>query len=149
MQRILLATDGSEHSKKAMAFAQEMAQKYDARLDILHVVTITTVPEDFIELLKAEEVKEPPEAVYLEKVGRKILELCGESCQMQGISESKLKTFILKGDPAQCIIEFAEEEEVDVVVLGRRGLGGLKGRLMGSVSRKVSHYVPCTCVLVK
>jgi len=149
MKRILLATDGSEATKKALAFATEMAQRYEVRLDILHVVTSTEVPPEILKLIESEEIGEPPAAVYLEKVGRKIVEVCGDACRSLGLQPAQIKTFILSGDPAHRIIEFAEEKQVDAIVMGNRGMGIIKGRLLGSVSRKVTHYAKCTCIIVK
>ena len=149
MNRILLATDGSENSKKAMAFAIDMAKRYDARLDIIHVITRSTVPVELLKLVDADEIEENPDAVYLEKVGKKIVDICGEDCRTSGVEPAKIKTFIFKGDPAHQIIDFAEEKHVDAIVMGSRGMGPLKGRLLGSVSRKITHYAKCTCIIVK
>ena len=54
-----------------------------------------------------------------------------------------------EGDPAHEILTCAKTENADLIVMGSRGLGGLKGLLMGSVSQKVSHLAECTCVSVK
>ena len=56
---------------------------------------------------------------------------------------------VKQGDPAKCILAAIDEESADFVVMGSRGLSDLKGLLMGSVSHKVSHLAPCTCVTVK
>ncbi|NIO03304.1 MAG: universal stress protein [Proteobacteria bacterium] len=55
----------------------------------------------------------------------------------------------LQGDPAERIIEFAREKSVDMIVIGSRGLGPVKGLFLGSVSTKVCHLADCTCVTVK
>ena len=149
MKRILLATDGSEQSPKAMSFATEMAQRYEARLDILHVVPGSEVPPEILNLMESDEIEEPPAAVYLEKVGKKIVESCGRACRSLGLKPARIKTFILRGDPANRIVKFAEEKQVEAIIMGNRGMGAIKGRLLGSVSRKVTHYAKCTCIIVK
>jgi nucleotide-binding universal stress UspA family protein len=58
-------------------------------------------------------------------------------------------TIVLRGDPADMIIEFAKDKQMDIIILGRRGFRGIKGRLLGSVSRKVSHASKCSCLIVK
>jgi nucleotide-binding universal stress UspA family protein len=55
----------------------------------------------------------------------------------------------MHGDPVKCILSMTEQEEVDVIVMGTRGLGDLQGLLVGSVSHKVSNLAPCTCIAVK
>ena len=60
-----------------------------------------------------------------------------------------MKTVAASGDPASRILETAAAEQADMIVMGSRGLGGLKGLLVGSVSNKVNHLAKCTCVCVK
>ena len=56
---------------------------------------------------------------------------------------------ILDGDPAKNILETAQDKEADLIVIGTRGLGTLKGLLMGSVSQKVAQLSKCPCITVK
>ena len=56
---------------------------------------------------------------------------------------------VLDGDPANRILEYAERESVDCIVIGSRGLSDVKGLLVGSVSHKVSNRARCTCITVK
>ena len=53
------------------------------------------------------------------------------------------------GDPAKEILNIANEEHADIIVMGRRGLGDLAGLLLGSVSHKVAHLAECACLTVK
>jgi nucleotide-binding universal stress UspA family protein len=53
------------------------------------------------------------------------------------------------GDPGKEILRYAEEETANLIVMGSRGLSDLQGLLMGSVSHKVSHLSPCSCITVK
>ena len=54
-----------------------------------------------------------------------------------------------EGDPARVIAEHAGLHKVDLIVMGRRGLGGLEGLLLGSVSHKVAQLAPCACLTVR
>ncbi|MBW1691455.1 MAG: universal stress protein [Deltaproteobacteria bacterium] len=55
----------------------------------------------------------------------------------------------VEGDPAERIIDYAKEHDVDIIVIGSRGLGTFKGLLLGSVSNKVTHRADRTCVIVR
>ena len=145
--KILLATDGSASSRKALEFAVEMAARYEAQLHVLHVISSMQIPVDILEYVSAEDIEDSPASVYLEKVGLKIIHQSEKECKATGCEY--VHTVILRGDPADTIIEFAKEESFDVIILGSRGFRGIKGKLLGSVSRKVSHAADCTCVIVK
>ena len=56
---------------------------------------------------------------------------------------------VVQGDPAEMIINYTREKGVDMIVLGSRGLGQIRGVFLGSVSSKVCHAADCTCVTVK
>ena len=59
-----------------------------------------------------------------------------------------IRLAIESGDPAQAIVRFAEVKKADFIVMGSRGLSDLGGLVYGSVSHKVGHLAPCTCVTV-
>jgi nucleotide-binding universal stress UspA family protein len=146
-KKILLATDGSANSRKALEFAVEMASRYDAQLYVLHVIASMEIPLDILEYISAEDIEDSPASVYLEKVGMKIIYQSEKECKATGCEN--VQTVVLRGDPADTILEFAKEKVVDVIILGSRGFRGIKGKLLGSVSRKVSHAADCTCIIVK
>jgi nucleotide-binding universal stress UspA family protein len=82
----------------------------------------------------------------LEEESRKIIHETLDRCDAAGIAYT-LKVAI--GDPAQEILTHMQKEQVDLVVIGSRGLGTLKGVLMGSVSQKIAHLAPCPVLIVK
>jgi nucleotide-binding universal stress UspA family protein len=147
LEKILLATDGSASSRKALEFAVEMAARYDAQVYILHVISTMEIPVDVLEYVSAEDIEDPPASVYLEKIGQRIIRQSENECRITGCEN--IHTVVLRGDPADMIIEFAKEKHIDVIILGSRGFRGIKGKLLGSVSRKVSHAALCTCIIVK
>jgi nucleotide-binding universal stress UspA family protein len=61
----------------------------------------------------------------------------------------KVDTVMLSGDPADAILNRAKKEKADLIVLGTRGFGELKGLLLGSVSHKVAARAHCACMTVK
>ena len=147
LKKILLATDGSANSRKALALAVEMASRYDAQLYVLHVIPKMEIPLEVLEYLSAEEIDDPPASFYLEKIGQKIIRQSESECRLTGCDN--VHTVVLRGDPADTINEFAKDEQMDLIILGSRGFRGIKSRLLGSVSQKVSHASEVSCLIVK
>lgn len=175
IKTVLVATDGSGHAKKAVDLAADIAEKYGARLVILHVLLRHTSESDietlckentmpaalenkFGELRKTflEMMATSYEAVHmpiivpgdmLNDVGNLILDNARKRATSKGVKD--ISASIADGSPADVIIAAAEKENADMIVIGSRGLGNIAGLLMGSVSHKVSHLSKCTCVAVK
>ncbi len=171
---ILVATDNSEHSCKAVEIAGDIASKFDAKLILLHVIHPQRVNHEFKRMAEVEHPMDEgpkvmrsrsnfPETVaeslvrlnesvdasyrYLQLMAEQILENANKIAFKQGVKDAV--TRIEDGDPAHEILESANRESADLIVVGSRGLGDLKGLLMGSVSHKVSQHAKCSCVIVK
>jgi nucleotide-binding universal stress UspA family protein len=134
---VLVGYDGSEESKKAVARAVEIVKVTGARLRIATVIPPPTV---FLgELLIPEQV----DVSTLENQARSALDsLAREIREVAGLDN--VETVVLVGDPATELVAHAESEGCDLLVVGRRGRGGLQRLLLGSVSSKVvslSHKV--------
>ena len=168
MQTILTATDGSKHARKALDLAVDLAQKYDADLIIMHVMGRGDVPDELAHMAEVEHVVETqPADTSLARstvltnsgaghgenrkihafIGNKILDEAEKAARSKGLK--KVRKALEEGDPAGLILEKARAEKADMIVMGSRGLGELKGLLVGSVSHKVNHLAECTCVSVK
>jgi nucleotide-binding universal stress UspA family protein len=140
MEKILVPVDGSEQSNKAIAFAADLAKYYNATLHLLHVFKLTLIPEGFGEYVVSDRVQ-------LQALGDKIINAAQDEAKRCGIE--RIDADVVEGDPAERIIDYAKEHEVDIIVIGSRGLGTFKGLLLGSVSNKVSHRADRTCVIVR
>ena len=97
--------------------------------------------------LAAEVVTVTAPADVVEAVDDKILAATARAAQARG-ARAVAKT-MASCEPAQAIIAAADREKADLVVLGSRGLGAIRGLLMGSVSHKVAQVAPCPCLMVK
>lgn len=171
---IVAATDGSAHARKATDLASELAVKYQAKLILVHVLQQAHIPESVRHLLEVEHVAEPqpsqrpPTGDYsvmlastmdrgsqasaaLRRVfdtwGKQILEGAERTARESGVQE--VVTVLEEGDPVNRILECAERENADLLVVGSRGLSNLKGLFLGSVSHKLSQLARCTCITVK
>ena len=136
-KNILLAVDGSEYSKKALAYAQDMAETYRATLWLVHVLPHTS------DLLGYDDF----EKLYAKRkcAGQSVLDAALETL---GESEFEIQAELLEGLEAESILNFSKNSHADIIVMGSRGMGALKGLLLGSISRKVIHYASCPVMVV-
>jgi nucleotide-binding universal stress UspA family protein len=175
IKTILVATDGSDHAGKAVDLAADIAGKYGARLVLLHVLLRDASAGDVLAMplakalsdeVKAElerlaaapieaaaaagayiDVRVPVPAEILHEVGNRITAAAQKAAGDKGVTD--IGVVIGDGDPAKRILAAAAAEGADTIVLGSRGLGNIRGMLVGSVSHKVGHLAPCTCITVK
>jgi len=140
MEKILVPVDGSEQSHKAVAFAADLAKHYNATLHLLHAFKLTIIPEGLGEYVASERAQ-------LQALGDKIITAAEGEAKEHGIE--RIEATVVEGDPAERIIDYAKEHDVDIIVVGSRGLGTFKELLLGSVSSKVSHRADRTCVIVR
>ena len=144
---ILVAVDGSTHADRAMAFAADLAVKYQADLTVLNVVSYaSTVPLALGAYAELEGLYAESRSV-LQEAGAKIVESAAEQARRLGVQN--VKTVVELGSPAQSICDAADANRIDVIVMGRRGLSDFSGFFLGSISHKVAHSADCTVVTVK
>jgi nucleotide-binding universal stress UspA family protein len=138
--KILLATDGSENASRAADAAISLAQGLGhPSITIAHIVTSTPSESRMVQ------AKFDVHSLLVEE-SHKSLRGTLAKCDAAGIAYT-LKIAI--GDPAQEILAHVAKEQIDLVVIGSRGLGTLKGILIGSVSQKIAHLAPCPVMIVK
>jgi nucleotide-binding universal stress UspA family protein len=149
-KKFLVAVDGSDHGWKALDLATSLANNSDAELVIVHVVQSVPMPGGLEQFAEVEGISiEDQRARYHESrlIGDKIARDAEARARKNGIA--RVTTRVVEGNVANRIVALAEFEGTEMVFLGSRGLGDVKGLLMGSVSHKVMHLAPCTCVAVK
>ena len=141
LSTIVVGTDGSETAGKAVDFAVEMAERYGARLVVAS--SYSPIPED---RLAKEQTDAPQEIQWsinpTEDVDATLREV-EEKAQERGI---KTVSEARQGDPADVLIEIAEQHDADVLVVGNKGM---HRRLLGSVPNTISHKAPCSVMIVK
>lgn len=138
--RILVAYDGSDLSKKAVAMAAEFA-KQDERIELrlVNVINPSTTIGNF--------------GIYNEEVINNIREATQMSLQkvMDDIGNLPNKTYknFLTGNPGKMIVNYAKEHDCDLIIMGSRGLTGLKEVLLGSTSHYVIQQAHCPVLVAK
>jgi nucleotide-binding universal stress UspA family protein len=141
LSTIAVGTDGSDTAAKAVAFAIEMAERYDAQLVIAS--SYSPVPEDRI----AKEQADAPQEIQwsinpMEDVEATLREV-EENAKERGI---KTVSEARQGKPAEVLCEIAEQHGADVLVVGNKGM---HHKILGSVPNTVSHKAPCSVMIVK
>ena len=122
--RIVVGTDGSETAKQAVREATELAKFTGATLDVVSAFEPVASSRLREERLQASEMAEE-------------------------IGVANVKCHAREGDPADAILDVAEEQGADLIVVGNKGMTGAKRFLLGSVPNKVSHHAPCSVLIVR
>lgn len=146
IKRILVATDASRQANRAVDLAADIATKYGASLDILHVVRQMQLPPELLRMARVEKIA-GREADILEFVARQILTDAQARAKKKGAKE--VRTDMASGDPATAIVKHAKRHNADLIVMGSRGLGKVKEVILGSVSRKVCNLSLISCLTVR
>ena len=142
---ILVGTDGSDTATSAVRYAIDLARELGARLQI--VSAYEPVPAD---RLLREGLEVPNDLEWSINPREDVLELlehASEEAQSVGVAE--VQTFARQGDAADAILDVAEEQMTDLIVVGNKGMTGAKRFLLGSVPNKVSHHAPCSVLIVR
>jgi nucleotide-binding universal stress UspA family protein len=140
----MVAIDGSEHSLKAAEYALDVAKSFGAEL---YAVTVTSVPESYH--LKQEDVlNKSGEMDYRMKDAKMWLEKFNQAAKLDNI---ELKTELINSHRPidYVILEYAEQKNVDLIVLGTRGRSGFRKLLLGSTASSVVTYAHCPVMVVK
>lgn len=146
IKKILVATDASAASNRAVSMAAYMAACHDAELLILHVIRDMQLPTLVKKAPELEDFANAREDI-LRQVAENILQEAEVRAKKGGAK--KIQTAIGSGDPASSVIGFAKRRNIDIIVIGTRGLGKIKEVLMGSVSRKIANSAEANCLIVR
>jgi nucleotide-binding universal stress UspA family protein len=138
--KILVPTDGSDNSYRALEAALVFSEKLGSSISVVNVmeqVPITHIESEKLlnELLEA-----------YKKENQEILSKCSDIAHQKGIT---IKTVLLQGNPAPVILDYIKKENFDLVIMGSRGMGKFKELILGSVSSKIMHHSPCAVMIIR
>lgn len=136
-KKILLAVDGSEHSLRSANYAIQLAEKFDGTIHVVYVVDGNTAKSD---------VLHAADKFALEKKRNDKLKAVKALLNETNI-EYEIK--ILHGEAGPTIVDYANSNAMEGVVVGSRGLNNLQTFILGSVSHKVAKRVDCPVLIVK
>ena len=142
---IVVGTDGSDTARTAVRQAVALARQTGARLQIVSAyepVSDQRLRHQQVEVPKDLEWMVNPRGDVLE-----MLEAASDEAGRAGVEQ--VETFARQGDAADAILDIAEEQHADLIVVGNKGMTGAKRFLLGSVPNKISHHAPCSVLIVR
>lgn len=138
-KKILIPTDGSEQANKALNLACKIALENDSQINILSVFRHHSFNEGSLSMLPRQ-IND--KAFNLEDVlgeySKEIVEESKELAFNNGVKKENIKGFVRIGQIAKEILEFVEDKDIDIIIIGKQGKGDLSGYLLGGVSHKVA-----------
>jgi nucleotide-binding universal stress UspA family protein len=141
---IVVGTDGSDTANQAVRQAVDVARALGAKLEL--VSAYEPVPAQRL----SEERRQAPEDLQWAINPREDVDATLEAAAKIGREAGlEVDVYPRQGDPADAILDIAEEREADLIVVGNKGMTGAKRFLLGSVPNKVSHHAPCSVLIIR
>ncbi|MQA74601.1 MAG: universal stress protein [Solirubrobacterales bacterium] len=143
-ERIVVGTDGSDTAAEAVRQAVELARATGGSLDVVSAYEPVSAQR-----LREEATEVPPDLAHTvgprEEVNA-ILEAAAGAAKAAGV---EVRAHAREGDPADAILDVAEETRASLIVVGNKGMTGARRFLLGSVPNKISHHAPCGVYIVR
>ena len=142
---IVVGTDGSNTAQEAVRQAIELAKVTGAALEVVSAYEPVSAQR-----LRDEATEVPRDLQWSINPREDVdatLDAVAEQARAAGIET--VRTFARQGDPADAILDVAEEQGADLIVVGNKGMTGAKRFLLGSVPNKVSHHAPCSVLIIR
>lgn len=144
--KILVGLDGSDHAAKALQMAIGLSSRCGAQLVLFHALRLRQLRSDFEATMVTSAAREVYTKLAQEQA-EDILQKAQRAAKEAGLDD--VKQVIRKGGPAKTLIDVVKEEGAELLVIGTRGLTGLREIAMGSVAHKVTVASPCPVLVVK
>ncbi len=141
---IVVGTDGSETANQAVKHAIDLAKSVGGSLKL--VSAYEPVPD---QRLRQERGEVPRDVEWTVNPREDVEATLGDAEEEAKAAGVEVQTFSRRGDPSDAILDVAEEEKADLIIVGNKGMTGAKRFLLGSVPNKVSHHAPCSVLIVR
>ena len=146
ISKILVATDASAASNRAVVFAAKLSVQHEAELLILNVIRDMQLPQELKSAPEFESFNDARDEL-MRRAADRILADAKKTAKKGGAK--KIQTVIGSGDPATSVAGFAKRRNIDLIVVGTRGLSKLTASAMGSVSRKLLDLTEINCLVIR
>ena len=141
---IVVGTDGSETATQAVREAVDMAGAVGASLELVSAYTPVSQQR-----LRAERRDAPEDVQWAINPREEVDASLADAADIAREAGVSVTTHARRGDPADAILDVAEERDADLVIVGNKGMTGAKRFLLGSVPDKISHHAPCSVLIVR
>ena len=141
---IVVGTDGSDTARKAVDEAIDLAKSVGANLHL--VSAYEPVPQS---RLREEARQAPADLQWMVNPREDVDATLSAAADVVREAGVEVETFAREGDPADAILDVAEERSADLIVVGNKGMTGARRFLLGSVPNKVSHHAPCSVLIIR
>jgi nucleotide-binding universal stress UspA family protein len=143
-EKIVVGTDGSETATEAVRQAVELARLVEGRLEI--VSAYEPVPDA---RLRSESQQAPADVHWTINPREDVDATLADAAAVAEAAGVRAAVHARQGDPADAILDVAEETRADLIVVGNKGMTGAKRFLLGSVPNKISHHAPCGVLIIR
>ncbi len=141
---IVVGTDGSETASEAVRQAVELAKEIGA-----HIRLVSAYEPVSQARLREEKSETPDDLQWMINPREDVDATLAEAAERVKEAGLEVETYARQGDPADAILDVAEETSADLIVVGNKGMTGAKRFLLGSVPNKVSHHAPCSVLIIR
>jgi len=144
IQKIVVGTDGSDTAAQAVIQAGELAEKLGASLVIVSAFDPVSTAR-----LDKERADAPADVEWTINEREDVDAMLSQISAPMEERKIDVKIAARQGNPADAILDVAEEEGADLIVVGNKGMAGARRFLLGSVPNKISHHAPCSVLIVR
>jgi nucleotide-binding universal stress UspA family protein len=141
---IVVGTDGSQTASEAVRQAVELAKQIGARIELVSAYEPVSSQR-----LRQEQTEVPEDVQWMVNPREDVDATLQDAATVVRDAGVDVETYARQGDPADAILDVAEETDADLIVVGNKGMTGAKRFLLGSVPNKVSHHAPCSVLIIR
>jgi len=141
---IVVGTDGSETATEAVRQAIDLAKQVGANLELVSAYEPVSDQR-----LRREKTEAPEDVQWMVNPREDVDATLQDAKEMAQEGGVNAEIYARQGDPADAILDVAEEQKADLIIVGNKGMTGAKRFLLGSVPNKVSHHAPCSVLIIR
>ena len=141
---IVVGTDGSETANEAVRQAVDLAKSIGANLKIVSAYEPVSNQR-----IREERQQAPEDVQWTINPREDVDSTLADAAEVAEAAGVDVERFARQGDPADAILDVAEETKADLIIVGNKGMTGARRFLLGSVPNKVSHHAPCSVLIIR